>query len=72
MFRKIILIALIAVCLTAIFLIAMSFTNEQAHSRIHRFLNHPDYSLSFSADEHPADSCYILLPCQQTHDLHAD
>ncbi len=62
MFRKIILIALVAVCLTAIFLIAMSFTNEQAHSRIHRFLNHPDYSLSSSTDMNiPDDNCTDAL-----------
>ena len=72
MFRKIILIAMIAVILAAIFLITMSFSDEHAHSRVRRFLFYPDFSLSCSADEHPSDFGYTLAPRLQTHDLHAD
>lgn len=72
MFRKIILIALIAVCLAAVFLITMSFTNQQDHSRIRRFLNDPHDSFSSSADGSLFDSLQILSFSPQNAEVHSD
>lgn len=72
MFRKIILIALIAVCLAAVFLITMSFTNQQDHSRIRRFLYAPHDYLSSSADGSLFDSRQILSFCPQNAEFYSD